>query len=341
VTEAKQHHYSLHIFDEREFRHRFLPALQGDEAIVRELLEAANAAGPSWTALHKMFDETRPLWEQAMEAQDGHAAQRTGFAGFARLQAHLRPAYVITGAGLTHIERGAFPELCSYIKSPGVLLMEGDSALPQVPANLPSRVPGRCQTTPSGGGVVLKEDVRPFLQALRGDLPRLAESFSRQGLPAEQAITLILAAAVEAKLKGSALFEAVDCFVEDTHLPADHQLTWERQEQLPTAIRREAGRVFGREVVSERLQQMLEEEVPRRPASAVPYSPQSSYSVGQKIEHKNFGEGEVTRVLDSRRLKVRFAEEEKVLVQGLKPAAPRRPEPEDERDDSDSDESAE
>ena len=51
--------YTLHPFEEREFRDRFLPAVQGDEPIVRELLDAADASGPSWTALHKMFDEAK------------------------------------------------------------------------------------------------------------------------------------------------------------------------------------------------------------------------------------------------------------------------------------------
>ncbi|MGE0707610.1 MAG: hypothetical protein AB7N76_08080 [Planctomycetota bacterium] len=314
--QPKHHFYSLHIFDEREFRYRFLPALQGEEPIVRELLEAANASGPSWTALHKMFDETRPLWLQAMEAQDGAAAQRTGFASFARLQGHLRPAYVLRDVSLSHIDRASFPELTSFVKSPGVLLVnEEGEPLAGIPANMPSRIPGRCQGTRSGGGVVLKEDVRTFLQALRGDLPRLADHFSRQGLPAEEAVTLLLAVAVQAKLKGAAIFEAVDALTEDTFLPNDHQLTFAQADgRVPLAVRREAGRVFGKTLAAP----APAPAAPARAAAApADYSPQQSYSVGQRIKHKSFGEGEVTRVLDSRRLQVRFASEEKTLVQGL------------------------
>ena len=42
VSEAIQ--YSYHLFEAREFRERFLLAVQGDEAIGKELLEAAGKA---------------------------------------------------------------------------------------------------------------------------------------------------------------------------------------------------------------------------------------------------------------------------------------------------------
>lgn len=313
--------YTLHVCDEREFRHRFLPALtgEGDEAIVRELLDAANAAGPSWTALHKTFDETRPLWNKAIETQDGAALQTSGFGAFARLQGHLRPAYAIRRAGLSHIDRAAFPELASYLRSPGVLLLdEAGEPLPGIPANIPSRVPGRCQGTGrSGGAVVLAKDVRPFLKALRGDLPRLAEAFGRLGLPAEEALTVILAATVEAKLRDAALFEACDALANDVHIPEGHLIHFpEHKEAIPLAVRREAARVFGHEVEAP-------PEPPRTESQRLrlAYSPQKVYRVGDEIEHKSFGAGEVTRVLDSRRLKVSFAGNERTLVQGLKAAA--------------------
>ena len=312
--------YTLHVCDEREFRHRFLPALtgEGEEAIVRELLDAANAAGPSWTALHKNFDEARPLWNKAIEAQDGAALQTSGFAAFARLQGHLRPAFALRRGSLTHVDRAAFPELASFLRSPGVLLLDEEGQpLPGIPANLPSRVPGRCQGTGrSGGAVVLAKDVRPFLKALRGDLPRLAEAFGRMGLPAEEIVTMILAATVEAKLREAALFEACDALAGDTFVPNGHLLHFpEDKDSIPLAVRREAGRVFGHEVEAP-------PEPPRTESQRlrVAYSPQKVYRVGDEIEHKSFGAGEVTRVLDSRRLKVSFAGNERTLVQGLKAA---------------------
>lgn len=293
--------------------------------MVRELLDAANAAGPSWTALHKMFDENRPLWNKGIESQDGAALLRSGFAGFARLQGHLRPAFVAKGGGLSHVDRGAFPELASYIRSPGVLLMDEEgNPLPGVPANIPSRVPGRCQPGgPSGGGVVLAKDIRAFVKALRGDMPRLAESLGRQGLDAEQILTTILAAAVEAKLRDAALYEACDALKGDEFIPEGHLIQFPEDEgAIPLAVRREAGRVFGRDVEAPKKAPQTESQRLR-----VAYSPKNVYRVGDEIEHKNFGTGEVTRVLDSRRLKVSFAGEEKTLAQGMGQKAPPPPPP--------------
>jgi len=327
--------FTLHVCDEREFRHRFLPALagEGDEVVVRELLDAANAAGPSWTALHKMFDENRPLWNKGIETQDGAALLRSGFAGFARLQGHLRPAFVAKGGGLSHVDRGAFAELASYIRSPGVLLMDEEgNPLPGVPANIPGRVPGRCQPGgPSGGGVVLAKDIRAFVKALRGDMPRLAESLGRQGLDAEQVLTTILAAAVEAKLRDAALFEACDALKGDTFVPNGHLIQFpEDSSAIPLAVRREAGRVFGRDVEEPKKAPQTESQRLR-----VAYSPQNVYRVGDEIQHKSFGSGEVTRVLDSRRLKVRFDDDERTLVQGLaKKKTPPPPPPAPSEDDA-------
>ena len=324
--------YTLHVCDEREFRHRFLPALagEGDEPVVRELLDAANAAGPSWTSLHNMFEENRPLWNRAIETQDGGLLLRSGFLGFARLQGHLRPCFAARKGSLSHIDRGAFPELASYIRSPGVLLMDEEgNPLSGVPANVPGRIPGRCQpNTPSGGGVVLAKDVRAFLQAFRGDLPRLAESFGRLSLNAEEALTIMLAAAVEAKLRGGALIEACDALKDDAFVPKGHMIFFpEDSDQIPLAVRREAGRVFGHEV--EAPVEVAPQTESQRLRQA--YSPQQVYRVGDEIEHKSFGTGEVTRVLDSRRLRVQFAGDERTLVQGMtKPAPPPPPAAEDE-----------
>jgi hypothetical protein len=41
--------------------------------------------------------------------------------------------------------------------------------------------------------------------------------------------------------------------------------------------------------------------------------------LGQRLEHKSFGQGHVIAIIDSRRLKVQFAEAEKTLIQGLIP----------------------
>jgi len=108
--------FTFHLIDEREFRDRFLPAVQGDEAIVREMLEAANASGPVWTALHKLFDETRVEWLKAVEIGDGEAIQRTLFAAFARLVSHLRPAYCVQDFGLSSLNPTTFPKLAELIR---------------------------------------------------------------------------------------------------------------------------------------------------------------------------------------------------------------------------------
>lgn len=313
------HEYSFHPFDEREFRDRFLPAVQGDETVVRELLDAADASGPSWTALHKMFDETRVAWLQAVEIDDGEAAQRTIFASFGRLLAHLRPVYVVRGFGLSLIDRAEFPDLTSFIKSPGTLLVDdGGRPLPGIGPNLPARVPGTCVPGRSGGGVVLKDDVRPMLAQLRGDMPRLAQWLESQGHPAEAALTLILNALVQAKLDGRALFEACDVLQGDQHLTKSHRLSFEKPAKLAPAVVREVARVFGKEAPPPAPKPKAEPKVEAAPAKTVDYSPALSYEVGQRLEHKSFGQGEVVRILDSRRLKVQFEDEERTLAQGLK-----------------------
>lgn len=315
------HEYSFHPFDEREFRERFLPAIHGEagagnEDIVRELLDAADASGPSWTSLHKMFDETRVTWVQAVEATDGDGVQRTIFPAFARLLSHLRPAYTVRGFGLSSIDRSEFPQLTAFVKSPGTLLVDASGRpLSGLSQSLPARVPGTCLPGRSGGGVILKDDLRPFLKALRADLPRLAKWLQEQGLPAEPGLTMLLAAVVQAKLQGRALFEASDSLLADPHLPKTHKLTFEKEQDLAPAVVREVAKVFGREVAPS--QPELEPVKPAGKQEAVSYSPKGTYKVGQHLTHKAFGTGEVTRILDSRRLKVRFEDEEKTLAQGL------------------------
>ena len=313
--------FTFHLFEERELRERFVPAVQGDEEIVRELLDAANASGPSWTALKKMFDETRTGWQTAVETENGETAQRTLFASFARFVSHLRPFYTLTGFSLSLIDRSEFPELTELVRSPGVLLREpsGGAPLPGVQASLAGRIPGKVQPTRSAGGVILKDDVRPFLSALRKDMPRLRDWMQSRNMPAEPSLTILLSAVVEAKLGEYSLIEGLDVLKGDEHLQKDHRRSFDKPAALPPACVREVGRLFGREYEAPK---EPEPPPPPPPPETVSYSPQGSYEVGQRLAHKNFGTGEVTRVLDSRRLAVRFDEEEKILVQGLgRPAA--------------------
>jgi hypothetical protein len=328
-----EHEYTLHPFEEREFRDRFFPALYGNagegiEEIVRELLDAANASGPSWTALHKLFDETRVSFKQAVETEDGGAAARTVFPAFARFLSHLRPAYATRGFSLSTIDRREFPELTRRISSPGKLLLDAEGKpLPGIGPLLPTRVPDKCLPGTSGGGVILKEDVRPLLDQFRKDLPRLAEWATDQGLPAEQGLTMILLALVHAKLKGSALVEGSDVLHGDAHLDKSHHLTFDRRDEddasiskyFPFAVKAEAARAFGRELTPPQPEAAAP---PPAPAAPVAYSPQGTYEVGQTLNHEAFGQGEVVAILDSRRLKVQFSEEEKTLIQGLKPPTP-------------------
>ncbi|RMG08299.1 MAG: hypothetical protein D6731_22075 [Planctomycetota bacterium] len=323
----EQHEFTLHPFEEREFRDRFFPALYGNggegvEEIVRELLDAADAAGPSWTALHKLFDETRTAFKQAVETEDGGAAARTAFSAFPRFLAHLRPFFSVKGFGLTSIDRRAFPELTRFIRSAGELLLDADGRpLAGIGPLLPTRVPPRCLPGRSGGGVVFKEDVRPMLDRLRQDLPRLAEWARSHGLPAEEGVTTLLAALVHAKVEGTGLFEASDVLIEDSHFDKGHRLRFDPQgavspsfsRYFPFAVRAEAARAFGRELAPPE----PEPQPVSEPVAPVPYTPQGTYEVGQRLHHKAFGDGEVVAILDSRRLKVQFAEEEKTLVQGL------------------------
>lgn len=309
---SNEHEFSFHLIEEREFRERFLPAVQGNEPIVREILEACDASGPSWTALHKLFDETRVAWQRAVETDDGEQAQRSLFAAFARVVAHLRPAFVVKGFSFASLDAVA-PDLTRRIQSPGALLRDAQGeVLPGVSANLPARVPARCLPGRSGGGYIPTEEVRPFVDAFRAAMPRIVDAL---GPAAEPGLTVLLSALVEAKLHGCALLEASDALVGDTHLPRDHRLSFERPGDLPPAVRREVAKLYGRE------------EPPPRPAEPPPppkvepevvtYTPRGTYSVGQRLQHKAFGTGEVVQVLDSRRLKVRFADDEKTLVQGL------------------------
>lgn len=324
--------YSLHPFEEREFRERFLPAVQGDEPIVRELLDAANAAGPSWTALHKMFDETRVSWLQAVENEDGGAALRTIFPSFARLLSHLRPVHIVKGFSLSAIDRHEFPDLIKFINSAGVLLCdEAGETLPGIPSLLPSRVPIRCLPGRSGGGVILKKDVRPCLEQFRKDMPRLAEWATAQGKPAEPGITIILAALVRAKLKGSAVIEGADVLAGDIHVPKTHRLTFDKPQNLAPAVVREAAKLFGREIPIPK----APEPEPEPVRETVQYTPQGSYELGQQLQHKSFGQGRVIAILDSRRLRVQFAEIEKILIQGLAPRNHEPPTPDETADDAD------
>lgn len=318
--------YSFHLFDEREFRERFLPAAQGDEPIVREFLEAADASGPHWTALHKLFDELRtpvpgqPPGIEHPETElvlvDGPSVQRKLLPAFAQLVTHLRPAFCVKGVGFTHIDRDEFPKLARHLRSPGLLLLDADrNPLPGVPAHLPEQVADHCLDGRSTGAYLPRDDVRAFLKDFRAEMPRLKRSFEQRGLPAEPAITVMLAAIVDAKLRELALLEACQALVTDDHMPRDHRLSFEQPRTLPLAVLREAGKLFGREVPLSSAAESSPEEAP--PSEAVPYSPARSYELGQRVAHKAFGTGEVTQVLDSRRLVVRFDDQERTLAQGM------------------------
>ncbi len=315
--EKQQPELSYHLFSEREFRERFLPAVQGEEPIVRELLDAANASGPKWTALHKMFDATRVSFLEAVETDDGGAAQRTIFPAFCRLLSHLRPLYVVKGFSFSSIDRREFPDLMAFVKSPGVLMLDDEGKpLAGISALLPSRVPNKCLVGLSGGGVVLKEDVRPMIEQLRKDMPRLVEWAQARELPVEDGLSIMLAALVRAKLKGRALIEGSNVLEEDTHLDKSHRLSIEEPGRLAPAVLREVGKLFGRTAPPPK----APEPEPEPVSEAVKYTPQGSYEIGQLLEHTRFGSGEVLEILDSRHLKVQFADEEKTLIQGLAPA---------------------
>lgn len=310
--------FSFHPFDEREFRDRFFPALLGDEPIVRELLDAADASGPSWTALHKLFDDSRVAYVNAVEKRDGDAIRQTAFAAFAQFVAHLRPAYVGRGAGLSSIDRHAFPELAKYLRSPAALLARDGAPLEGVPADLGALVPATEPAGRSASVVVLADEVRPCVDALRAALPKLVPWLQERGLPAEELLAVALSALVEAKLQGRALIEARDVLVGDDHLPNGHRCSFEAPETLPPATVREIARTFGREPEPPPAAKPEPALAPAEPSS-VRYTPQGQYEVGQRLEHKAFGEGEVVRILDSRRVRAVFGGEEKTLVQGLPP----------------------
>lgn len=309
---SNEHEFSFHLIEEREFRERFLPAVQGNEPIVREILDACDASGPSWTALHKLFDETRVTWQRAVETDDGEGAQRSLFAAFARVVAHLRPAFLVRGFSLASLDAVA-PDLTRRVQSPGALLRDANGeVLPGVSANLPARVPARCLPGRSGGGFIPADEVRPFVDALRAAMPRIVDAL---GPSAEPGLTVLLSALVEAKLQGCALLEASEALVGDTHLPRDHKLSFERPGDLPPAVRREVARLYGRDEPPPAEPEPA--PAPKAAPAVVAYTPRGSYSVGQRLQHKAFGTGEVVQVLDSRRLKVRFDDDEKTLVQGL------------------------
>lgn len=311
---TNDHEFSYHLVEEREFRDRYFPGIQGAEPIVREILDACDASGPSWTALHKLFDETRVIWQRAVETQDAEQVQRALIPGFARVVAHLRPAYCVRGFSLTILDQVA-PDLARRLQSPSVLLRDaGGEVLSGVPPAMPARVPARCLPGGrSGGAFIPKEEVRPFLDAFRAALPRIVHTIGPAG---EAGLTVFLSALVEAKLHECALLEACDALVGDTHLPRDHRLTFERAGDLPPAVRREVARLYGRDEPAA-APAAAAAPSPAPPAEVLPYSPKGSYSVGQRLQHKSFGTGEVVQVLDSRRLKVKFSEEEKTLVQGM------------------------
>jgi hypothetical protein len=315
TEESGQHEHSYHPFDQREFCGRFLPAIQGEEPIVRELLDAANASGPKWTALHNMFDETRKTFLEAVETDDGGAAQRTIFPAFCRLLSHLRPVYLVKGFSFSSIDRREFPELMAFVKSPGELMLDdGGNPLPGITALMPTRVPNKCLSGRSGGGVVLKDDVRPMIDQLRIDMPRLAKWADERGLPAEGGLTIMLAALVRAKLKGCALIEGSNVLEGDTHLDKSHRLSYETPTALAPAVVREVGKVFGRTPPPAKAP---EPEPEPEPEQAVKYTPQGTYEIGQLLQHARFGSGEVIEILDSRHLTVQFADQAKTLIQGL------------------------
>ena len=332
MSEEQQPEHSYHLFSEREFRERFLPAIQGEEPIVRELLDAANASGPKWTALHKMFDATRISFLEAVETDDGGAAQRTIFPAFCRLLSHLRPFYLVKGFSFSSIDRREFPELMAFVKSPGLLMLDDQNKpLPGISTLLPSRVPNKCLSGLSGGGVVLKDDVRAMIDQLRTDMPRLVEWAQARDMPAEDGLTIMLAALVRAKLKGRALIEGSSVLHEDPHPEKSHRLSMDEPGSLAPAVVREIGKLFGRTVPAPKPRAPEPEPV----ATAVKYTPQGSYEIGQLLQHARFGAGEVVEILDSRRLKVQFADLEKTLIQGLTP--PTRADDSDDSDDGSTD----
>ncbi|MCA8925797.1 MAG: hypothetical protein KDD82_28570 [Planctomycetes bacterium] len=315
MSEAIQ--YSYHLFEAREFRERFLLAVQGDEAIGKELLEAAGAAGAAWTALNKLMIETRTEWVRAREGFDGELLQRTLFGSFARLIAHLRPAYCVNGAGLSTIDPQAFPELAALMSSPGRLLDdEAGQPLEGVPHGLGDRVPARAQPRRGSGVYIPAERLRAFLDAFRAAMPRLKDHLGPQ---AEEALTVILVALVEAKIKGTALIEAAGVLAEDQFLEKDHCLTFAERSEFLAASVREVARLFGKDVAQPKPAAKAAAPAPaKEPQPVSVYSPRGSYALGERLRHASFGEGEVVQILDSQRMHVRFdAGTEKTLVQGL------------------------
>jgi len=315
MTSARE--FSFHLIDEREFRERFLPAVQGNEEIVREILEAADASGPSWTALHKVFDDTRAEWQRACELRDGEAAQRTLFAAFAQVVTHLRPAFCVERFSLVDLGERS---LLERLRSPGSLLRDaGGRLLEGVPDGIDRRVGDRCLDGRSSGALIPKDELRDFLEAFRTELPALARDLPVRGVPAESGITILLSALVEAKLKGYALLEACDVLQNDQHLPKDHRRSLAEPGGLPPAVLREVARAFGKPEPEAAKPKAEPAPEPDPEPEVVPYSPQGTYAVGQRIEHKSFGQGEVIEVVDSRKIKARFGDEDKVLAHGLKP----------------------
>ncbi|MDC3378991.1 hypothetical protein OAX78_01755 [Planctomycetota bacterium] len=319
------HNYSFHLFHKREFAQRFLPAAQGNEPLVREILDAAGAEGPRWTALHKLFDGLRaPIPGTSGEdaptelvLRDGPYAQQTLVAAFAQLTVHLRAAFVSEGFGLSSIDSAEFPELAALIRSPGELLAGPDGrSLEGIPSHLPGQVPVRCLPGRSSGGYIRKEDVRPFLKAFRAAMPKLAKWAQDHDLPAEHGITLLLSALVQAKLGEYSLIEGCEVLGEPKFIPKGHVLKFGGE--LPPAVVREVGKLFGRVPAPKAAPAPAPAPAPKE---AVPYSPKGVYGVGQLLVHKSFGTGEVIKVLDSKRLVAKFGETERNLAQGFVPAA--------------------
>lgn len=306
---------TFHPFDERELRERFAVAANGDDDLVRELLDAAEVGGPSWTALKKAFDEAGAAWTKAREAADPVPLEQTVLPTFARWLTYLRPAYCVRGFSTADLTR-LVPSLGARLRGPDALLRGPDGvALPGLAPGVAERTSARPGRTRSVGAYVPKDEVRSFLDAFRAALPELKDALGPQG---ERPLAVLLSALVEAKLSGQALLEACDALSGDGFLPKDHRLGQE-EAGLPPAVVREVAKLYGRDA-SERLPKVAPAPAaPPRP-QVLPYSPRSTFEVGQRLAHKAFGTGEVTQVLDSRRLKVRFPDEERTLVQGLPPA---------------------
>ncbi|MBI3725862.1 hypothetical protein HY251_18190 [bacterium] len=326
LTGRKAVDCTLHLIDEKQYREVFVPAVAGDEAALNQLLEWASLLSAGWESrseAYRLVKDLRGKWKTAVETRGlGETGTRSLDFGknlnyvYGVLTAFRRPAFYAQDFSFSTLGKVGLSDLASFVVDAKVLL-EG---FPNCPAWLPQTATGGLGQGATSGLYLPKDRVVPFLKALRANLAGLGERIRASGHDPEEGLAWLISACVEAKeiRPECGLLELQDAYSPRGGRPAFPPETARAlaTSTFPNAVIKEVRRALGK-AMPEPPPEPAPAPPPRAAAvpTAIPYSPQLDWKVGQRVVHKRFGTGEVRKVLDHNKVVVAFGPDERTLAQ--------------------------